>query len=124
MTPIKAVPELDWSDIAMEEILSEDANGLIAASEVACCIKNIVIAGLIYSSYLQPPWFWFALAKGVTIRDLLDFRRLKEHIPQGALTAVNVKHKDALRFAELYGFRSTGKLETHKGKTYKIFRRT
>lgn len=124
MTPIDKLPELQWNDIALEEMLAGETDDLVATSEVAYRVGNLAVAGLIYHTFLQPPWFWFALAKGVTIRDLLDFRRLKERIPHGALTAVNIKHHEAIRFAELYGFERTGKMEVHNDKTYLIFRRT
>jgi hypothetical protein len=73
---------------------------------------------------VSPPWFWFALAKGVTIRDLIDFRAKREEIPAGALTAVREEWPNAVRFAEFYGFVYTGEDRTIGSKTYRIYRRT
>lgn len=122
MTPIKALPNLDWSDLAKQEIIVA-GEGLVAQSDFAYQIGRIAIAGLIYTSYTAPPWFWFALAKGVTIKDLLDFRVLREEIPRGALCAVNEVWPEAVKFAKFYGFEDTERERVVEGKTYKIFRR-
>lgn len=123
MSPIDNLPNLDWNEIAQREIIITGAN-LVAQSDFAYQIGRVAIAGLIYSSYTAPPWFWFALAKGVTIRDLIDFRALREEIPAGALTAVHEGWPNAVRFAEFYGFANTGEERTYGDKSYKIFRRT
>jgi hypothetical protein len=80
MSPIDNLPNLDWNEIAQQEIIITGAN-LVAQSDFAYQIGRVAIAGLIYHSYVAPPWFWFALAKGVTLRDLIDFRALREEIP-------------------------------------------
>lgn len=123
MTPIDSLPNLDWNEIARREIIITGAN-LIAQSDFAFQIGRVAIAGLIYHNYLSPPWFWFALAKGVTMRDLIDFRKLRDEIPQGAMTAVCVDWPHAIRFAEFYGFVYTGEERIYDGKTYKMYRRT
>lgn len=122
MTPIKDLPNLEWSDFARQEIIVAGEE-LVAQSDFAYQIGRVAIAGLIYTSYTAPPWFWFALAKGVTIKDLFDFRALREEIPRGTLTAVNAAWPEAIKFAKLYGFEDTGKSRVVESKTYKIFRR-
>lgn len=123
MTPIKGLPDLDWNDIARQEIIVTGAN-LVAQSDFAYQIGRVAIAGLIYHSYVSPPWFWFALAKGVTLRDLIDFRALREQIPHGALTAINEEWSSAVRFAEFYGFEDTSERRLYGGKLHRIYRRT
>lgn len=123
MNPIDSLPNLDWNEIARQEIILTGAN-LVAQSDFAYQIGRVAIAGLIYQSYTAPPWFWFALAKGVTLRDLIDFRALREQIPAGALTAVHEGWPNAVRFAELYGFTYTGRDQLCGDKLYKIYRRT
>lgn len=122
MKMIKNLPALDWNEIAQNEIIVTGAN-LVEQSDVAYQIGRVAIAGLIYQSYTSPPWFWFALAKGVTLRDLIDFRRYREEIPEGALTAIREDRAEATRFAEFYGFEDTGGLRIFNGLRYKIFRR-
>lgn len=123
MNPIDKLPSLDWNEIAQREIIVTGAD-LVAKSDFAYQIGRVAIAGLIYHSYMAPPWFWFALAKGVTVRDLIDFRALREEIPQGALTAINEKWPNAIRFAEFYGFEDTGQVRVLEDSPYKIYRRT
>lgn len=122
MSPIKHLPNLDWNEIAEQEIIVTGAE-LVSQSDFAYQIGNIAIAGLIYHSYVAPPWFWFALAKGVTLRDLLDFRALREQVPVGALTAVREEWPNAIRFAEFYGFEYTDEDRLYGDKMYKIYRR-
>ena len=122
MNPIDNLPNLDWNEIAKQEIIISGAD-LVAKSDFAYQIGRVAIAGLIYHSYTAPPWFWFALAKGVTIRDLIDFRALRETIPTGSQTAVCDKWPNAVRFAEFYGFENTGEERTYGDKLYKIYRR-
>lgn len=122
MTPIKGLPNLDWNEIARQEIIDTGAD-IIAKSDFAFQIGRVAIAGLIYHSYMAPPWFWFALAKGVTIRDLIDFRALREEIPQGSLTAICEAWPNAIRFAKFYGFEDTGETRLYGDKLYKIYRR-
>lgn len=122
MNPIKHLPDLEWSDIAEREIIVA-GEGLIEQSDFAYQIGRVAIAGLIYRSYVAPPWFWFALAKGVTLRDLIDFRALREQIPQGSLTAVCKEWPHSIRFAEFYGFEYTNSDRICGDRTYKIYRR-
>lgn len=122
MTPIDSLPDLDWSDIAREEIVAAGAE-LVSKSDFAYRIGNIAIAGLIYSSYTAPPWFWFALTNGITLKDLLDLRAKREKIPQGAITAVNKNLPEAIKFAKFFGFEDTDRIRLVDGKIYKIFRR-
>lgn len=122
MSPIDKLPDLDWNEIARQEIIITGSN-LVSQSDFAYQIGRVAIAGLIYHSYTAPPWFWFALAKNVTFRDLIDFRALREEIPAGALTAIREEWPHAIRFAEFYGFKNTGQERLYGGKTYKIYRR-
>lgn len=122
MNPIKHLPDLEWNEIAEQEIIVAGA-GLVAQSDFAYQIGRVAIAGLIYHNYVAPPWFWFALAKGVTLRDLIDFRALREEIPQGALAAVCEEWPNAIRFAEFYGFEYTGNDRLCGDRMYKIYRR-
>lgn len=123
MSPISSLPNLEWNEIAEQEIIVAGA-GLVAQSDFAYQIGRVAIAGLIYHNYVAPPWFWFALAKGVTLRDLIDFRALREEIPKGALTAICEEWPNAIRFAEFYGFEYTGNDRLCGDKMYKIYRRT
>ena len=122
MSPIERLPDLDWNEIARTEIITTGAD-LVARSDFAYQIGRVAIAGLIYHSYVAPPWFWFALAKGVRLRDLIDFRALREEIPAGALTAIHPGWPNAIRFAEFYGFENTGEEHIYGDKLYKIYRR-
>lgn len=123
MSPIDSLPNLDWSEIASREIIITGAD-LVAKSDFAYQIGRVAIAGLIYDSYVAPPWFWFALAKGVTLRDLIDFRALREQIPAGSFTAIDEAWPNAIRFAEFYGFKDTDRDRLCGDRTYKIYRRT
>lgn len=122
MNPIKGLPDLDWNEVAWQEIIVTGTD-LVARSDFAYQIGRVAIAGLIYHSYVAPPWFWFALAKGVTLRDLIDFRALREQIPCGSLTAINEEWPNAVRFAEFYGFEDTGEKCLYGYKSYRIYRR-
>ena len=118
MKEIKEIPDLAWTEQARREI-ALTGQALLDQSDFAWVIGNLAICGLLYRNFLNPPWFWFALTEGITIRDLIDFRRLKELIPQGALTAVDESFGEGMRFARLYGFEDTGLREAG----YHIYRR-
>lgn len=122
MSPIDKLPDLDWNEVAKQEIIVTGAD-LVSRSDFAYQIGRVAIAGLIYHSYISPPWFWFALAKNVTLRDLIDFRAFREEIPEGALTAVCDEWPHAVRFAEFYGFEDTGETRPCNDRIYKIYRR-
>lgn len=121
--PIKKLPELDWTDNSSFEIAEAGGDYLVQQSDCAYMVNNVLVAGLVYRSFTSPPWFWFALAKGITFRDLIDFRRLKDYIPLGALTAVAVDFQLAHRFAKFYGFEDTGEPHSFHGRDYTIYRR-
>lgn len=122
MTPIENLPNLDWSEIAKAEI-ELTGSDLIRQSSVAYQLGHAAIAGLVYFSFTSPPLFWFALARGVSIRDLIDFRAKRELIPVGAFTMVDIDHERSERFALFYGFEDTGQIINQLGHTYKIYRR-
>ena len=71
----------------------------------------------------QVPWFWFGLTKNARLRDLIDFRALREQIPQGATTAVRSDFEAGHRFATFYGFTRTGFVREHEGASYDVYRR-
>lgn len=123
MIPIDKLPDLDWSDVARVQLAEQDGDALVGSSTVAYRIGEIAVAGLIYHNLLSPPWFWFALARNIRHGDLLDFRRLKNHIPIGALTGVDKDDERCVRFAKLYGFVPTQEEHRQGDKTYQIFRR-
>lgn len=122
MSQIDRLPDLDWSEHAAEEI-AVSGQALLDRSDFIWKVGEVAICGLIYESFTSSPWFWFALARGVGMRDLIDFRRLALMIPSGSLTAVMDGKPVAARFAEFYGFEETDKVREHAGRTYKIFRR-
>lgn len=122
MTEIKSLPDLPYTPQARAEIVMTGP-ALIAASHVAYKIGEVAIAGLIYTSFTSPPWFWFGLTKNTGIRDLIDFRALREHIPQGAETAVRSDFEAGHRFATFYGFSRTGLVRDYGGTTYDVYRR-
>ena len=92
---------------------------LLAQSDFMWRVGEVAICGLIYQTFTSPPWFWFALAKNVTFRDLIDFRRLATLIPLGTYTAIQANLPLAKRFAEFYGFKSTDQ----EREGYTIYRR-
>lgn len=122
MIPIKQLPDLDWSDQARKEILIS-GQSLLDETDFAWMIGRVAICGIIYKTFTSPPWFWFALAKNVTLKDLIDFRRKAELIPKGTLTAVHVNFVEGIRFAKFYGFEATEQLERSGDNLYRIFRR-
>lgn len=122
MSPIDALPDLPWSKQARVEIVSTGAE-LVRRSDLAFQFGNIGVAGLIYTCLLSPPWFWFALVEDVSIGDLIDFRRLAQHIPVGALTAIRSDFERGKKFARLYGFTDTGEVHSHNNVSYNIYRR-
>lgn len=123
MSPIEKLPELDWSDHAKQEVLATNADELVARSDFAWRIGHVAIVGLIYHSLTSPPWMWFALARGVTLRDLIDFRRMQTMIPPGTLVAVNEAFEQGIRFAKFYGFVATDAVHEHNGNNYRVYRR-
>lgn len=115
---INELPSFDWSDLARLE-MQEHGLDLIRQTDRMWRVGNVAVCGLIWSSFYQPPWMWFALGKGVTVRELLDFRGLARLIPAGTTTGVRKDQKGALRFAELYGFCPTG----DEAGDYRIYRK-
>lgn len=124
MIPIDKLPALNWTDNSAFEIEESGGNELLAISDCAWQIRDILVVGLIYSSLVNPPWMWFALSKNVTFSDLIDFRQIKDYIPKGTLTAVAEDFPIARRFAQFYGFEKTDDVHIFKGRNYLIYRRT
>lgn len=125
MIPIKEVrdlPELDWTDHAVLEMM-QDGLDLLNFTNVMFQVGDACICGLIYNTFTSPPWFWFALAKGTKIRDLIDFRAASEKIPWGALTAVQDNYRIGKRFAEFYGFVPLNEKVVHGDRVYHIYRK-
>lgn len=104
--PIDALPAFDWSNLAALE-MQEHGLDLIAQTDCMWKVGDVAVCGLIWESFYSPPWMWFALAKGARLRDLLDFRRLAHRIPHHTLTGIRDDRPEAIKFAELYGFRWT-----------------
>lgn len=123
MKEIDRLPDLDWSDRAREQIELTGGDALVRASHVAYRLGNAGAIGLVYQSFFAPPWLWMALAKNVTIRDLIDFRRLQERIPRGTIAAVEDGDETAIRFAAFYGFVDSGQVVESAGLTYIIMRK-
>ena len=96
---------------------------LVALSDFVWRLGDVAIAGFNYVSYTSPPWMWFVLAEGVTISDLIDFRRLSVRIPKGTLTAVAVDFAVGIKFARVYGFQETGEEREYFGRTYRLMRK-
>ena len=119
---IYKLPNLPWLPHSASEI-AVTGQELVDYSDVCFQVGEIVAAGLIYHNYLSPPWLWFAIAEGVTLGDLIDFRRLVEEIPLGTLTGVRSNYELGFRFAKLYSFEDTGDTREHAGVKYNIFRR-
>lgn len=123
MKEISELPDLNWSDRAKRQIASAGGNKLIRMSQVAYRLGDVGVIGLVYQSFFSPPWLWFALAKGVTIRDLIDFRRMQDRIPRGTVVAVEEADETAYRFAAFYGFEDSGRLIESAGVNYIIMRK-
>lgn len=123
MIPIEKLPSLNWTDNSMYEITEAGGDALLDQSDMAWQLGNLLVVGLIYKTLTNPPWMWFALSKDVKFRDLIDFRRIKDHIPLGTLTAVADDFTVAQRFAQFYGFEFTGERTMYKERCYLIFRR-
>jgi hypothetical protein len=123
MKEINKLPNLDWTDRARRQIDAAGGNALINMSHVAYRLGNAGVIGLIYGSLLSPPWLWFALAKNVTMRDLIDFRRMQNLIPPGTFAAVEDADKVAYRFASFFGFVQTGHEVEHEGQLYLLMRK-
>jgi hypothetical protein len=124
MTPINKLPDLPWTDRAQSQIDTYGGDALLAQSHVAYRLGNAAVIGLIYESMFSPPWLWFALAKSITMRDLIDFRRKQELIPRGTITAVEDGDDVAFRFACFYGFEDTGQFVEYEGCFYMMMRKS
>lgn len=122
MSRIESLPDFDWTDQARKEILLTGQN-LLNETDFAFSVGDVAVCGLIYPTFSNPPWFWFALARGITLRHLIDFRRLARHIPVGTYTAVEDTFEVGIRFAKFYGFEDTEVAELQGQTVYKIFRR-
>lgn len=123
MSPIKDFPPDFQPSLQARQEIIVSGKELLDMSDFAWRIGAVAIVGLIYHSLVNPPWMWFALGNNVTLRDLIDFRRMQEMIPTGTLTAVDEEFKQGHRFAEFYGFRRTGEVKFHKDRTYLVYRR-
>lgn len=123
MKAINQLPDLDWSDRAARQIAATGGDMLVRMSQVAYRLGNAAVIGLVYQSFFSPPWLWFALAKNVTLRDLIDFRRLQDRIPRGALTAIEDGDEVAFRFASFFGFADSGQSVEDNGILFVIMRK-
>lgn len=123
MKEINRLPDLDWTDRAQRQIEAAGGDAIIGMSQAAYRLGNAGVIGLIYGSLLSPPWLWFALARSVTMRDLIDFRRIQHLIPQGTLVAVEEADEVAYRFAKFFGFEETGQELEHEGQLHLLMRK-
>lgn len=119
---IEVLPEWDWTEHCGKEIQLNGVD-LIRSTDYIYQIGNCAVVGFNYYSFASPPWMWFVLSKGVTVGDLLDFRRINQLIPRGTLTGIAEDFSLGVRFAELFGFEATGENGSYAGVGYKIFRR-
>lgn len=122
MTPIKTLPELDWTDQAKAEIASQPAD-FVANSDFAWQIDDLFIAGWYYPALSSPPWFWFAMTNkfaGMKLRRLYEYQF---RIPSGAETSVEAGWEVGDKFAKTFGFVPTGEIFTQNGVQYLKYRR-
>ena len=123
MIPIESLPDLPWTENSRIEIDRAGGNAIFAMTDFAWQLRDAVVVGLSYRNFTNPPWLWFAFTTNVTFRDLIDFRRFKDKIPQGTLTAVREDFALGRRFAEFYGFEKTETVCVSDGITYLLYRR-
>lgn len=123
MKAIKKLPDLRWSARAARQIESAGGDALVQCSHVAYRLGNAAVIGLVYQNLFSPPWLWFALAEDVSMRDLIDFRKLQDQIPRGTLTSVQDGDTTAIRFAAFYGFEDSGQIVEHEGLVYILMRK-
>jgi len=126
MIPIKEItdlPPLNWSDQAKAEMQVFGCKPP-AGTALAWQLGEYAVCGLVYTSFTSPPWFWFALADGVGLRQLIDFRRLVAYLPRGTATAVMEDFEEGRRFAEVYGFMKTDQVVNTGGLVYRIYKRS
>lgn len=127
MTPIKSIanlPDLDWSDIAQREMLDvQTREELIDKSQFMWQLGDVAVCGFVYRTFTNPPWMWFALARGVTLRHLIDFRALAMQIPKGTLTTVRSDFRVGHRFAQFYGFENLTDTVLHEDIMYTLYRK-
>lgn len=119
---IKTLPDWQWLEQSEREIAASGTE-IVDETDFVWQIGNAAVIGFMYHNMLCAPWMWFVLAKGITIGDLVDFRRLCKLIPPGTLTAVQADYERGLKFAQLYEFEDTGQTLQAHSLDYKIFRR-
>lgn len=119
--PTDHIPNLDWQDHFRHEL--EAAADVLAVSDFVGRIGNVASFGYIYYSLMAPPWMWFLLAKNVSFKDLIDFRRLAVQIPKDTKTTVRLGHDEGFKFAKFYGFVETDEVLTHRGVDYRVMRK-
>ena len=119
---IAALPNWRWKPQSAKEIYMTGTQ-LVNESDFVYRIGNVAVAGFIYTNYTSPPWMWFVISENVGIGDLVDFRKMAEHIPQGTLTGVEIGLKVPMRFAKLYGFVETDEVIEHNGIKYRVMRK-
>lgn len=119
---VKGMPAFEWTDHCAEEIILTGEQ-LLEQSDFVWRIGHIALAGFMYNSFVNPPWMWFVLAKGTTISDLIDFRRLARGIPKGTLTAVAESFEVGMKFAKFYGFEETGETQIFFDRPFKLLRK-
>lgn len=119
---ITVLPNWRWHKKSSEE-LELTGEDLLRYSDIVWQLDPILVMGLIYSSFLSPPWVWFLLAEDIKFSDLIDLRRLTHKIPAGSLTAVQADFAVGIRFAKFYGFVKTGDTVFVNSRDYIIMRK-
>lgn len=119
---VKQIPELDWTQIAAREMLEQGLDA-VADTDIIWQVGDVAVCGFKWFSFMRPPFMWFALARGVTMRTLIDFRALAERIPLGTITAVRESGSIERRFAEFYGFIDINEVVELSTGTYRWFRK-
>ena len=125
MIPIKQItslPSLEWSPIAQIE-MEENGFAFLDKTDVMWQVGDVAVCGFTWHTFFQPPWMWFALARGVTMRHLIDFRRIAKQIPHHTLTAVREDNEIAHRFATFYGFVPLGNQLVTDKASYTLYRK-
>jgi hypothetical protein len=119
---IAALPAWKWKPHSAKEI-ALTGEQLVMQSDFVWQVGNVAVAGFIYHSYTSPPWMWFVLNEGITVADMIDFRRLAEQIPKGTLTGVDLDFPLTMRFAKIYGFVEVDQTIERAGHIYRVMRK-
>jgi len=121
MTPIKALPDLEWTDQSAKEIALSP--GLVEQSDFAWQVGDDFIAGWYYPVFMGPAYFWFALTKVFAGMKLRRLRELQPRLPTNAITYVEDGWEAGDRFARYFKFYPTEETRDVGDSTYRVYRR-